>query len=421
MTGRNLDAEASQIIPIVGTMRDYAWGSHGEISRALGRSATDEIEAEYWLGAHPSAPSMILGGSPPADNLASWEQRSGKKFPFLLKLLAAASPLSLQAHPNAAQALAGFAREEAQGLAIDAPTRSYKDPHAKPEMIVALEDGLQALCGFRPVNESIDTFRGLVRDTEDAEVAEHGAWAETMSRWIDRLQSEGIERAFHWLLTGGEAALSLVEAVTRAAHLPEARISAGNLAEGEREVNSNRTLIQTLSSRYPGDPGIVAALLLHQVTLRAGEALWLPAGNIHAYLHGIGIELMGPSDNVLRGGLTPKYVDADELQRVLDFAPRPLSRLEAQRLGPHLEVYRPSTTDRDAPIALYRVTGEATIATKQPAIMLCLDGQFEIRAAHGAHEGTTGRLAAGNAAAIGDPGEHHIRGKGLAFLATGAA
>ena len=134
------------------TPRDYAWGEIDGVAQVRGTAETGLREAELWLGAHPAAPSRILGDAP-WQTLDQWEQATGIRLPFLLKILCAAEPLSLQAHPSTAQAQEGFARENELGIPVDAPNRNYRDPNSKPEMIVALNDGFEALCGFRPIAE----------------------------------------------------------------------------------------------------------------------------------------------------------------------------------------------------------------------------------------------------------------------------
>jgi mannose-6-phosphate isomerase len=268
--------------------RDYAWGSPTLIAEFQGRAPSGRPEAEIWYGTHPGSPARIVGQGELRDVVG--------ELPFLLKLIAVGSSLSLQAHPTAAQAEAGFARENAAGIPIDAPHRLYKDPHAKPEMLYALSDEFRALCGFRPVAET----RAVLT-------------AGGVGHLLPELRSDAdIRPVFEWLLSGAPEVASVVAAVTAAA--PD--------AEGE----SWRT-VRGLVEAYPGDPGIAVSLLLHSVVLRRGEALYLPAGNIHSYQEGLGIELMGPSDNVLRGGLTPKHVDVAELLAVLDFRPLPVPRL----------------------------------------------------------------------------------------------
>lgn len=377
----------AQLVEITGTVRDYAWGAADGIARALGRGGSGGPEAELWLGAHPSAPSRIASPAPWRD-LAEWEQLAPGRVPFLLKVLAAGSPLSLQAHPTDEQAAAGFAREEAAGLARDARERNYKDPFAKPELIVALEDGFEALCGFRPVDETVGEIRGLAADAADPAV---------FAPWLAALETPGgVRPAFEWLLAGGDAVGALVDELTRSAA-------------------PRHPLVARLVAEYPGDPGIAIALMLNHVTLARGEALWLPAGNIHAYLSGTGVELMGPSDNVLRGGLTPKHVDTAELSRVLDFTPGPAPYLPAAEDGAHTVAYRPRSLPSGAgvPFELLEVTGDDAVSTTGPAIALVVEGAFTLTTGEAAID-----LDRGTAVFLTDAGELGIRGAGRLFIAA---
>lgn len=381
----------AQLLRIEGDVREYAWGSPGGVSRALGHEPGHQPEAELWLGAHPSAPSRILDAEDTPPDLVAWEATTGAKLPYLLKLLSAASPLSLQAHPTTDQARAGFAAEESAGIPIDARERNYKDPYAKPELIVAIEDGFEALCGFRPVNE----VRAIVRD-----LAEAAADATPFAEWETRLASDdGAKDAFGWLLAGGTAIDELIAQVTHIA-----------LEDGDRFELPRR-----IAAEYPGDPGIAIALMLNHVTLARGEALWLPAGNIHAYLRGTGMELMGPSDNVLRGGMTPKHIDTAELSRVLDFTPGQPPYLPPVPLSAHVVSYRPVSlpTGQDVPFELLDITGDDTVTTGGPTIGLAVDGAFTLSAGHAAID-----LMRGSSVFVTDASVLTARGAGHLYLAT---
>ena len=269
-------------VEITNEPRDYAWGSTTLIPELLGVEPDGHPHAELWFGTHPGSSSRLVGRDGDLREIAG-------ELPFLLKILAAASPLSLQAHPATAQAQEGFARENAAGIPIDAPHRNYKDPHAKPEMIYALSDGFRALCGFRPVAQTRTVL----------DEGRPGLFPELRS-------DADLQPLFEWLLSGHPDVAAAVSQITTVAVD----------APGESWAT-----VRLLAEHYPGDPGIAISLLLHTIVLGRGEALYLPAGNIHAYLSGLGVELMGPSDNVLRCGLTPKHVDVPELLRVVDFAP----------------------------------------------------------------------------------------------------
>ena len=336
--------------------RDYAWGSQSAISSLLGTPPTGRREAELWLGAHPGSPARIedgerdLAGWIASDPLAALGE-GRDRLPFLLKVLAADAPLSLQAHPTPEQAAAGFARENAAGIPLDSPERNYKDPYAKPELIYALSPSFDALCGFRDLGESRALFSALLA-AESERPSPRPRPIEELLGFLDR----GLRETVEWLVTRGSGVAELVAVVSEA--VPSGRF--------ERELAT----VRELAGLYPGDPGIVISLLLNRVTLAAGEALYLPAGNIHAYLSGLGVELMSASDNVLRGGLTPKHVDVDELLGVLDFSPVPVPYLRPEHPAPHLEVFRPDVPD----FVLARFDGPGEYPLSGPAIALCTEG-----------------------------------------------
>ncbi len=344
-----------------GVVRHYEWGSHESIPELLGVPATGEPWAELWLGAHPSAPSTVGGDGKSLDALIAADpvaaiggdvaDRFGG-LPFLLKVLAAGSPLSLQAHPSIAEAEAGFDREDAAGIAVDAPNRSFRDRNHKPELICALTE-FDALCGFRdPIatlailetieTTALDSVRQLLR-------------AEPTTAGLNAVLGNLLT-----LSTAGAAALSdpVIEAC---------RESGSDFGRRERDM------AVALGDRYPGDAGVVTALLLNLITLAPGEALFLGAGNLHAYLHGTGVELMANSDNVLRGGLTLKHVDVDTLLAIVDAAP----------VEP--DVQRPSLVDGvatyDTPVPEFslqriEIDGDQLIGGG-PAILLCTEGAVD--------------------------------------------
>ena len=276
-------------LKLTGSMHNYAWGHTELIAGLQGRDASGEPEAELWFGAHPSAPSQTSEG--PLDEVIA---RGGSEpLPFLVKLLAAAKPLSLQAHPSREQARAGFARENAAGIALDSPSRNYKDDNHKPEILIALTP-FRAMAGFRPIPGTL----ALLREFDLPELAE----LERVLGSTTVTESARLRRALEVAMSSDAGSA----VATRAAQLE----SSGN------EVARNLVFI---AREYPGDRGVVAAMLLNHVSLRPGEGLFLGAGNLHAYLSGMGVEVMANSDNVLRGGLTPKHIDTEELFSVLRF------------------------------------------------------------------------------------------------------
>jgi mannose-6-phosphate isomerase len=295
---------------MTGTIQPYAWGSTTFLPELLGEEPTSEPQAELWLGAHASA-SATVGGQP-LDELiaedpeavvgAAAVQAFGAGLPFLLKVLAAAKPLSLQAHPSREQAEAGFRREQDAGIPLDAGHRLYKDDWPKPEMLCALVDS-EALCGFRDPEETYRLFERLGVAAAVELVAPLGQ--------AEQPPAHRLTTVFGRLLRLQGDERSVVTAVSAAAASVDEEGELGLFARTARE----------LGEHYNDDPGILAALLMNRIALTPGQAVFLPAGNLHAYLHGAGVEIQANSDNVMRGGLTPKHVDAEELLSILDFTP----------------------------------------------------------------------------------------------------
>lgn len=355
-----------------GALRPYPWGSHTLIAQLRGEpSPSPQPQAELWFGAHPAAPATVNGqglddaiAADPAAALGKRVQDAhGDQLPFLVKLLAAAAPLSIQAHPSLEQAKEGFARENAEGIELNSPNRNYKDPNHKPELIVALTE-FRALAGFRPVQDTAAFF------------------AELSSPELDRYATllptdgEGDLRALFTTLISlpHQPRVELIESVKRAAaelvdkrNAPEWMVEA---AEVYLELNQT----------YPGDVGVLAALLLNVLTLAPGEAAFLRAGQLHAYLSGLGVEVMANSDNVLRGGLTTKHVDVPELVKVLDFSTLENPRAETAPSHGGVEFQLP--VDSFA-VRMHALDDGDTLAVDEdgPAIVLCTAG--EVRGADG--------------------------------------
>ncbi|ANJ27664.1 mannose-6-phosphate isomerase, class I [Agromyces aureus] len=414
-------------VAIGNTPRDYAWGSTTAIAGFRGVPASGAPEAELWLGAHAGSPARVTDpGELGYGDLAEWIAADpetalgpdlaarGARLPFLLKVLAAAEPLSLQAHPTPEQARAGFAREEAEGVELTAYDRNYKDEFHKPELIVAVSDTFDALSGFRPLDE----VAGVLRVLREADAA--GSAGESQPGALDllaeRLESaQPLRDTVEWLLRDGRGgdtgeAAWVVERVTA--------LAASAIALESAYALSFET-VGALAEAYPGDPGIVISLLLNRVRLVRGESLYLAAGNIHAYLEGLGIELMAASDNVLRGGLTPKHIDVDELLDVLDFTPIAPPLLAPERLGVGVEVFRPDVPD----FVLYRVDGAAVGGADAATARIPLDGPA-IVVAEGGDVVVAGASGAASVARGGSlyatPDERHltVTGDGIAWIAT---
>ncbi|MGY1604144.1 mannose-6-phosphate isomerase, class I [Geodermatophilus sp. SYSU D00815] len=354
---------------LTNTVRHYPWGSRTVIPELLGLpSPAAEPHAELWMGAHPDDPSVLSTGVPldkaiaaePGPLLgAAVVERFGPRLPFLLKVLAADAPLSLQAHPTPEQAEAGYAAEEAAGVPKDDPTRTFKDPYHKPELILALTT-FEALCGFRPVEESLHCLAKL-------------QLPELMPT-IAALARGGLRTAIPQLLALSEKRRSsLVEAVAvRARSFVDAH---------DPEFINTYRWAASLAESYPGDAGVVISLMCNHLKLAPGEAVFLPAGNLHAYLSGAGIEVMASSDNVLRGGLTSKHVDLAALIEVLDFTDGRIPVIHPV-LGPGGLRYPVPVQDFDLTrIQLDRGTGVLT--TPGPQLLLCTEGTAVLAAPDG--------------------------------------
>jgi len=346
-------------------VRHYPWGSRDAIARLQRRSnPTEHPEAELWIGAHPAAPSRLRRD----DRLSLAEllcDRSietlghrvstgfGSALPFLLKVLAASEPLSIQAHPDAVQAREGFERENAAGIPLDAPHRNYRDDQPKPELICALTP-FWALRGFRDA-------RAIVRGFRQRGIEEFSAELERLDREGDGL---GHQHFFASIMNAGgdRVARAIAQAVTGTAQTPTDQ------------------WVARLAAAHPHDAGALAPLFLHLVRLEPGEAMYLDAGELHSYLEGVGVEIMANSDNVLRGGLTPKHVDVPELCRTLTFASqqpavlRPATRTTGERV-----FETPASHFELAVLTLDRDQSWSSGSARGPEIWLVTAGEAEIR------------------------------------------
>ncbi len=362
---------------LTGSPRDYEWGSHSTIQEFLGTPASGPI-AELWFGAHPSAPSAVAADSlsgagdlralietdPGAVLGEDVRSRFGDGLPYLLKIIAAERPLSLQVHPNIEQARTAFAAEEARGVPLDAPHRNYRDRNHKPELVYAVTR-FEALCGFRAPRRAAELVATL-----------HAPLAERLSA-ILRAQptAEGIRAAFTMLLS--PATRPSAEEVQEVVLACAARLEAGSTSP-----RADRIVIR-LAEAYPGDPGVVTSLLLNPVTLQPGEALFVPAGGVHAYLYGTAIELMASSDNVLRAGLTPKHMDVDELLATVDYVAAPPIRIAPERFHGASRVYYAPVDDFELSVTTLADDDDDAnhLPGRGPRILLCLDGEVTVSSA----------------------------------------
>lgn len=392
-------------------VQDYSWGSLTAIPALRGVEPDGRPQAELWMGAHPVAPSKVMqegaplgldrliAGSPGAMLGSEVSDRFDARLPFLLKVLAAAEPLSLQAHPSLSQAAIGFAREDKAGIPRGAPNRCFRDANHKPELLCALTP-FEMLCGFRPLQETLELLRFL----DVGGLAPH-------IRALEENGENAIPGLLRELLTKSDP--QLVDAVVRACR-----------AEGDGPGEGSRRWAARLGDAYPGDAGAVISLLLNYRVLTPGEAVFLGAGNLHAYLKGVGVEIMANSDNVLRGGLTPKHIDVDTLLEVLDPSP----------ITPHVQVPTGAVCAYVSPVAEFRLLRVALgadsdgadvahptatavdLVSAGPAIVLAVDGALRCTSLSG---GAQVQLQSGSAMFLpASDSPIRMSGVGLGFVAV---
>lgn len=384
----------------------YAWGSREAIAAMQGRTPAAAPEAELWMGAHPKAPSLVENGGEwqplpklIAANPDKWmgpevHAHWGTGLPFLFKVLAAETPLSLQAHPSIEQAQRGFDREQSLGIPIDAPHRNYRDRNHKPELICALTR-FETLCGFRARDASAALFHELSLPQISSTVS---------PLWNATLNDEQAVRETFTKLMG----------LPRDAQRDLTRATLKALPSSASPFLSSYEWARRLGTLYPDDIGAVISLLLNQVTLQPGQALYLPAGNLHAYLQGVGVELMANSDNVLRGGCTPKHIDVAELVKVLSFRAGPIAVISPSPNDAAVQRYL--TPAAEFELTRLRVNGSLRVAEALgPRILLVVEGG-PVRVTAGTAELT---LDAGESAYLEPTGEAvGIEGKATCFCAA---
>ena len=377
-------------------IRPYAWGSETEIPRLLGVDPTGQPQAELWMGTHPAAPSRLRAGGtlgerietdPTAELSPVVVRHFGSRLPFLMKIIAAERPLSLQAHPNLEQARAGYAEEQQRGVPLDSPERSYVDPNHKPELVCALTP-FEALCGFRPIKDTLRLLTSLA------------AVAPVLEKYVEALRARPDRDGLREVVTG-----LLTVPADRRARLVDAVVTA--CADGSDSFPAEYATALQLGEANPEDPGVVIALLLNRVTLQPGQAMFLAAGNMHCYLRGTAVEVMANSDNVLRGGFTAKHVDVPELLRVVDVADGPAPLMVPKEQGPGHTAYRPPVPDfRLDAFALTESSAEMGLTG--PRIALTVAGSAVVQAGPQAitlPRGASAWLPAGVPATVSGSGE----------------
>ncbi len=352
--------------------REYLWGSPTAIFDFIGEPPTGEPAAELWLGAHPTDPSVVDSPDGPQrlDELIARDAegqlgrdvvaRFGRTLPYLLKVIAVERPVSLQVHPSLERAREGFAAEEAAGVDLFDRRRSYKDRNHKPELVHAISR-VEALSGFRAPRRVVELLADL-----DAPLAQA----------IHRVlqgdpTAQGIRTAFRRLLEpdlrpDAAGVAEVVEACRR-------RLDAG----ASPSQRADRTVV-LLGEAYPGDPGVVTSLLLNPVTLEPGEAMFVPAGGVHAYLHGTAVEVMANSDNVLRAGLTTKHIDIPELLANVDYVAAPPIRIAPEVFNGVTRVFYAPVDDFELSVTTVPGDGAHRMPGRGPRIVLCLDGDVTL-------------------------------------------
>lgn len=354
------------VLPLQNPVRHYAWGSYDGLSRYAGvEQDKDRPSAELWMGAHPDDPSKLLlpdGGRLPLDKYVAEQpiQALGEEvfaefggLPFLFKVLSASMPLSIQVHPDKARAEAGYSREDARGIGLSQPERDYRDRNHKPELALALSD-FSALCGFREAGR------------------------------IEELVGPELGSFFGYSASGGEVALKAL--IAASLRLKEKdRLSLERLAStrakalaasSDAEARLAGETVLSCYAHYPHDPGALSPLFLEVLSLRPGQAIYVPAGVMHAYLSGTILEIMASSDNVIRGGLTQKHIDVDELVNILDCSASP------DLIGPtptESGSVWPSPA-REFSLSLLEPppSGKLVLTTNGPEILLCVEGSVGV-------------------------------------------
>jgi mannose-6-phosphate isomerase len=373
------------LVRISGEVKNFSWGSKHLIQDQLGLGPTNQQVAEVWFGTHAGGQSKLLSSG---QNLS---EAVGSKLSFLVKFLAADSPLSIQVHPNALQAKAGFAKENAAGIDLADPKRNYKDDSHKPEILIALS-AFKALCGFRPRAEILEIF--LAFSESEARFGELAALLAT---------DASLEEIFSELLEDSALAGRFARSV--------AGLDIDSISE------QARALVVDLLGKYPGETGALVSLLLNFIQLAPGEAIYLPAGNLHAYLSGLGLEVMAASDNVIRGGLTSKHIDKAELRNITDFSELAEPKVSPKKLAEGLVEYPVSASE----FRVYRaqITGTnmlADIDLPAAAVIVCVSGEIAVGTSLEERE----VLKRGEVVFVSEAKKFSLSGSGDAFVVLGS-
>ncbi|MGO2304584.1 MAG: mannose-6-phosphate isomerase [Providencia sp.] len=351
------------MLKMINKVQHYDWGSKTALTKLYGISNPNNLPmAELWMGAHPKASSDVI--VPESNQVISLEtlissdpdKYLGKniaqhygRLPYLFKVLCAAQPLSVQVHPNKTYAEVGFAKENAAGISLDSPIRNYKDDNHKPELIYALTP-FKAMNAFRPLSEIAQLLDFVSAAHPDIQLFVQSPSEEKLARLFAQILN----------LTGEQKELAL--GVLKAAL---------NSRQGE-PWNS----IKQMVSLYPEDNGLFSPLLLNVVELQPGEAMFLYARTPHAYLEGVGLEVMANSDNVLRAGLTNKHIDITELIANIDFKPTEADDLLSipEKYG---NIWKYNIPVEDFSFNIYSINDSGIAVDNNTAsILFCIEGEL---------------------------------------------
>ncbi|EAB5051734.1 mannose-6-phosphate isomerase [Salmonella enterica] len=350
---------------LINSVQNYAWGSKTALTELYGiANPQQQPMAELWMGAHPKSSSRITTANGETVSLRDAIEKNKTamlgeavanrfgELPFLFKVLCAAQPLSIQVHPNKRNSEIGFAKENAAGIPMDAAERNYKDPNHKPELVFALTPFL-AMNAFREFSDIVSLLQPIA--------GAHSA----IAHFLQAPNAERLSQLFASLLNMQGEEKSRALAVLKAAL---------NSQQGEPWQT-----IRVISEYYPDDSGLFSPLLLNVVKLNPGEAMFLFAETPHAYLQGVALEVMANSDNVLRAGLTPKYIDIPELVANVKFEPKPASELLTAPVKSGAELDFPIPVD-DFAFSLHDLTlQETSIGQHSAAILFCVEGEAVLR------------------------------------------
>lgn len=397
------------LVRLESVIQHYDWGDTQAIAQALGRRASGRPEAELWMGAHPRCPSLLASPVDACADLAALIESEPLRYlgpvtaqryaelPFLLKVLAAGSPLSLQAHPSQDQAQRGYAQEEAAGIPFSDARRNYRDANHKPELIFALGD-FHALAGFRLPHRAARLSELFLSNAS-------GGVRTLLSAFVAAPTLAGLEAYFRGLFALDEAELRTSIA---------AAASMTRLPCPEAEVFA--PWLKRLAEKYPADPGVLASLLIRYFHLQPGQALFLGPRQLHSYLGGLGVEVMASSDNVLRGGLSSKHIDVPELCSVLDFNEGSAVPFVAQtRVSGGFTWSQFETPAQEFQLSLLEAggVGEEKLESQAPEIWLGLEGMLRLES-----EGQIQSLSQGDQVFVSPSGALKISGEGRAVRAS---